>query len=117
MTVNKHQKVAIWGSTILNEMVTGLIPGQYCRIEYLGKVQGKNNAYRDYDMFKDDEIPIMDVRSFTPGAGAEDDEDDAPPAKTAKAEPKNEAAKEAVKETSKAVAKSDEDLGDDDLPF
>lgn len=118
MTVNKHQKVAIWGSTILNELVTSLVPGQYCRIEYLGKVQGKNNAYRDYDMFKDDEIPIMDLRSFTPGAGAEDDEDDSPPAKTAKAEVKKDpVAKEAAAKTTEVAAKNDDDLGDDDLPF
>ena len=42
---------SVWGTKLLSKQLDPLSPNSYIKIQYLGKKQGKNNAYHDYDVF------------------------------------------------------------------
>lgn len=112
--VKKGQRIAIWGSAILDELIGGLVPGEYGRVFYEGKRQGKLNPYRVYDIFKDADIKNLDMASY--GSGDSDDSGDDSGDVEGKATRKPEVMQEKIKAPA-AEAKKAEDLSDDDLPF
>lgn len=41
----------VWGTAILSKQLDPIAVNSYIKIQYLGKKQGKNNQYHDYDVF------------------------------------------------------------------
>ena len=42
---------SVWGTTVLDKQMAPIPFDSYIKIQYLGKKQGKGNAYHDYDVF------------------------------------------------------------------
>jgi hypothetical protein len=52
-------EMKVWGSTVLDDKLLGVIPNTYVKIEYEGKLRGKKgNEYHSYKVFIDlDSMP------------------------------------------------------------
>ena len=69
---------SVWGTKLLSKQLDPLPLNSYIKIQYLGKKQGKNNAYHDYDVFvltgeapaSVNEAPAPDIATTDPALGA-----------------------------------------------
>lgn len=60
-------RLGLSGNTKLNDLVdTYLTEGDFCKIVYKGKTEGKNgNSYHDFDMYVEEDKPLKKVEPAT----------------------------------------------------
>ena len=107
---DSNNEVSIWGTGVLNDLMSKIKPGQYVRVQWLGKRDPKNpegNQYHDWDILVDPEVePLAMDAGFKASAPA-----------PAPATAEQEAAPETTEEGTPAPAADGGDDDDDDLPF
>lgn len=104
--LDDKKEVNIWGTGVLDDLLSKITPGSMVRVQWLGKKQPKRqggNEYHDWDVLIDNEVEPIQV-----GAAHSVDKK---PAEQPAAPP----AQEPAPQTSGAGEGSDEE--DDDLPF
>ena len=61
---------SVWGTTVLDKQMASIAFNSYIKIQYLGKKQGKGNAYHDYDVFVAGESAPQPIAATGTGVGA-----------------------------------------------
>ena len=60
ITIKKGDQFGMWGATVLDDILSRLASGQYCRVVFSKTTPSdKGNPAKIFDVFTDDEIPNL----------------------------------------------------------